>query len=48
LGIHARCFGRFGIVDAMYFPMLMRFETYGVDLRRHSAYANACGARSPK
>ncbi len=23
-------FGRFGIVDAMYFPVLMRFETYGV------------------
>ncbi len=25
-------FGRFGIVDAMYFPVLLRFETYGVDL----------------
>ncbi|MCB9576963.1 MAG: glutathione S-transferase [Polyangiaceae bacterium] len=25
-------FGRFGIVDAMYFPVLLRFETYGVEL----------------
>ena len=25
-------FGGFGIVDAMYFPVLTRFQTYGVDL----------------
>ena len=25
-------FGEFGVVDAMYFPVLTRFETYGVEL----------------
>ncbi len=25
-------FGKFGIVDAMYFPVLTRFETYGIEL----------------
>ncbi|MCA9582605.1 MAG: glutathione S-transferase [Myxococcales bacterium] len=35
-------FGRFGIVDAMYFPVLLRFETYGVELPSHlRPYATA-------
>ena len=38
-------FGRFGIVDAMYFPVLMRFETYGVDVPEAFApYAQALHA----
>jgi len=38
-------FGRFGIVDAMYFPMLGRFRTYGVELPRDvAAYAAAVDA----
>jgi glutathione S-transferase len=35
-------FGQFGIVDAMYFPVLTRFETYGVPLPADlKAYASA-------
>ena len=35
-------FGRFGIADAMYFPMLGRFRTYGVEMPRDiEAYARA-------
>lgn len=38
-------FGRFGIVDAMYFPVLMRFETYGIDVPEAFApYAQALHA----
>lgn len=35
-------FGRFGIADAMYYPMLARFRTYGVEIpRRLAAYADS-------
>lgn len=35
-------FGRFSIADAMYFPVLTRFRTYGIELPTHLlAYANA-------
>jgi glutathione S-transferase len=35
-------FGRFSIADCMYFPVLTRFRTYGVDLDSHAdAYARA-------
>jgi glutathione S-transferase len=35
-------FGRFGIADCMYFPVLTRFQTYGVELDSHAeAYAQA-------
>lgn len=38
-------FGRFGIVDCMYFPVLTRFETYGVQLPdRLASYASALWA----
>lgn len=38
-------FGRFGIADAMYFPMLCRFRTYGVEMpQRVAAYAEAVDA----
>jgi glutathione S-transferase len=40
-------FGAFGIVDAMYFPVLTRFETYGVALPRElRPYADAMNASS--
>ena len=40
-------FGRFGIVDAMYFPVLTRFETYGVALPTQlSPYAQALHGHS--
>jgi glutathione S-transferase len=33
-------FGKFGIADCMYFPVLTRFRTYGVELDSHAeAYA---------
>lgn len=39
-------FGRFGIADAMYFPVLGRFRTYGVPLPPGlSAYAKAIDAQ---
>jgi len=39
-------FGRFGIVDAMYFPVLTRFATYGVALPHDlQAYAEALEAQ---
>jgi len=35
-------FGRFGIADAMYFPVLTRFRTYGIPLTQSvSGYAQA-------
>jgi glutathione S-transferase len=35
-------FGRFSIADCMYFPVLTRFRTYGVDLDSHAlGYAQA-------
>jgi glutathione S-transferase len=35
-------FGRFSIADAMYFPVLTRFRTYGIELPRSlTAYAAA-------
>src|SRR5690606_15077425 len=38
-------FGRFGIADAMYFPMLCRFRTYGVEMPPNvAAYAAAVDA----
>lgn len=38
-------FGRFGIADAMYFPMLGRFRTYGVQMPAEvGAYAEAVDA----
>src|SRR5690554_400295 len=38
-------FGRFGIADAMYFPMLGRFRTYGVEMPPDiAAYAEAVDA----
>jgi glutathione S-transferase len=38
-------FGRFSIADAMYFPVLTRFRTYGVELPpRLAAYAEALEA----
>ena len=41
-------FGDFGIVDAMYFPVLTRFDTYGValpqDLRPYAEAVMACPA----
>ena len=38
-------FGHFGIVDAMFFPVLTRFETYGVELPATlRPYANALHA----
>ena len=39
-------FGRFTIADAMYFPVLTRFRTYGVELPRSlSAYTEALEAQ---
>ncbi|MDX5366535.1 MAG: glutathione S-transferase, partial [Alphaproteobacteria bacterium] len=29
---HGFLFGRFGVADAMYAPVVTRFQTYGVDL----------------
>jgi glutathione S-transferase len=41
-------FERFGIVDSMYFPVLTRFATYGVQLPRHlRAYAEAMHTSAP-
>lgn len=38
-------FGRFSIADAMYFPVLTRFRTYGIDLPRSlEAYAGTLEA----
>lgn len=38
-------FGRFGVADAMYFPVRTRFRTYGVELpARLVPYAQALGA----
>lgn len=38
-------FGTFGVVDAMYFPVLTRFETYGVGLPKPlQPYADALNA----
>ena len=42
-------FGRFGIADAMYAPVVLRFQTYGVTLAgaaRDYADANAGAARA--
>jgi len=39
-------FGRFSIADAMYFPVLTRFRTYGVEVPRNvAAYAEALEAQ---
>jgi glutathione S-transferase len=41
-------FGRFSIADAMYFPVLTRFRTYGIELPpRLAAYAEALEAHPP-
>jgi glutathione S-transferase len=38
-------FGKFSIADCMYFPVLTRFRTYGVELDRHAeAYAREMDA----
>jgi glutathione S-transferase len=41
-------FGRFSIADAMYFPVLTRFRTYGIELpQRLAAYAQTLEASPP-